>query len=212
MALSYAQLVDAVQGTAENYEATFVANIPMFVRQAEERIYNAVQIPSLRRNQVGFFSQNNEYLTMPDDFLAVYSMAVVQPTGGFAYLLNKDVSFIREAYANDAVTGVPKHYAIFDDESFIVGPTPNDDYQVELHYYYYPPSIVDAGTSWLGENFEHVLLYGALINAYVFMKGEEDVLKMYQERYGEALKQLERLGSGLNRRDEYRSGAKRVSI
>jgi len=212
MALTYTQLVDAVQSTAENYESTFVASIPLFVRQAEKHVYNTVYIPSLRRNQVGFFSQDNAYLTMPEDFLAVYSMAVVQPGGTFSYLFNKDVSYIREAYSNDAVTGVPKHYAIFDDVSFIVGPTPNDDYQVELHYYYYPPSIVDAGTSWLGDNFDHVLLYGTLINAYIFMKGEEDVLKMYQERYGEGIKQLERLGSGMNRRDEYRSGAKRLSV
>jgi hypothetical protein len=212
MALTYPQLVDVVQSTVENYEVTFVANIPTFAREAEQAIYNAVQIPSLRRNQTGHFSRDNEYLTMPDDFLAVYSMAVVQPSGAFAYLLNKDVSFIREAYANDSVTGVPKHYAIFDDEAFIVGPTPNDDYEVELHYYYYPPSIVDAGSSWLGENFEAVLLYGTLVKAYIFMKGEEDVLKMYQSQYADAMQQLERLGSGLNRRDEYRSGAKRVSI
>lgn len=212
MSLTYAQLVDTVQDTIEQYDAAFVLNIPGFVRQAEEGIYNSVLLPALRRNATANMELGNAYFGLPDDFLAVYSLAVIDGTGRYSYLTNVDVSFIRSAYPNPTTTGQPAHYALFDDTVFLLGPTPNDNYEAELHYYYYPPSIVDAGTSWLGENFENVLLYGTLVRAYIFQKGEADVLSMYGKQYDEALAQLQRLGRGLNRQDEFRSGFKRTPV
>lgn len=212
MSLTYAQLVDAVQDTIEQYDAAFVLNIPNFVRQAEEGIYNSVLLPALRRNATANMELGNAYFGLPDDFLAVYSLAVIDGTGRYSYLTNVDVSFIRSAYPNPTTPGQPVHYALFDDTVFLLGPTPNDNYEAELHYYYYPPSIVDAGTSWLGENFENVLLYGTLVRAYIFQKGEADVLSMYGKQYDEALAQLQRLGRGLNRQDEFRSGFKRTPV
>lgn len=212
MALTYTTLLERVQDTLSQYDEVLIANLPTIVRQAEESIYNSVLLPALRRNVTGQLTQNNKYLTMPTDFLATYSLAVVDSAGVYVYLTNKDVSFIREAYPNPGSIGQPKYYALFDDNAFIVGPTPNEAYQAELHYYYYPPSIVDTGTSWVAENFEHVLFYGVMVKAYIFMKGEADVLAMYEKQYMEALAQLERLGRGLNRQDEFRSGFRKAKV
>jgi len=220
--MNYAALSAAIQDYTQNYEQEFVANIPVFVQQAEQRIYNTVQFPSLRKNVTGSTSTNNKYLSCPGDFLAVYSMAVIDGTGAYEYLLNKDVNFIRQAYPQPTDTAIPKYYALFgptvsgvtisDELSFILGPTPDAVYSVELHYYYYPESITVAadGQTWLGDNFDTVLLYGSLIEAYTFLKGEADLMALYDGKYKEALMLAKRLGDGLERSDSYRSGQARV--
>ena len=227
--MNYTQLTAAITEYTENYETTFVANIPVFVKQAEQRIYNSVQFPSLRKNMVGTTSTNNKYVAAPNDFLAVYSFAVVTDvtggdinTGTYEYLLNKDVNFIRQAYPTPNDTGVPRYYALFGptisgstitpELTFILGPTPNANYKVELHYYYYPESIVTAGTTWLGDNFDSVLLYGSLVEAYIFMKGETDMMQLYDGKYKEALALAKRLGDGMERQDAYRSGQYRQPV
>jgi hypothetical protein len=216
--MNYAALSAAIQDYTQNYEQEFVANIPVFVKQAEQRIYNTVQFPSLRKNVTGNLTPNNKYLSCPDDFLSVYSIAVVDTTGAYEYLLNKDVNFIRQAYPMPTDTGTPRYYALFGptfsastELSFILGPTPNLNYQVELHYFFYPASIVTATTTWLGDNFDTVLLYGSLVEAYTFMKGEQDMMALYDGKYKEALMQAKRLGDGLERSDAYRSGQARVA-
>jgi hypothetical protein len=226
--MNYAALSAAIQDYTQNYEQEFVGNIPVFVKQAEQRIYNTVQFPSLRKNVTGSVSSGNKYLSCPEDFLSVYSLAVVTGvtggninTGSYEYLLNKDVNFIRQAYPTPNDTGVPKYYALFGptvsgavistELSFLIGPTPDAAYDVELHYYYYPESIVTASTSWLGDNFDTVLLYGSLVEAYTFMKGETDMMALYDGKYKEALMQARRLGDGLERSDAYRSGQTRIS-
>jgi hypothetical protein len=216
--MNYAALSAAIQDYTQNYEQEFVANIPVFVKQAEQRIYNTVQFPSLRKNVTGNLTPNNKYLSCPDDFLSVYSIAVVDTTGAYEYLLNKDVNFIRQAYPMPTDTGTPRYYALFGptfsastELSFILGPTPNLNYQVELHYFFYPASIVTATTTWLGDNFDTVLLYGSLVEAYTFMKGEQDIMALYDGKYKEALMQAKRLGDGLERSDAYRSGQARVA-
>lgn len=304
--MNYIQLQEAIQDYTQNYETDFIANIPVFVQQAELRIYNTVQIPSLRRNVTGTASSGNKYLSAPNDYLSTFSMAVIDPvTSEYEYLLNKDVNFLRQSYPNPNDQGKPKYYAIFGPQSnnltelsFIMAPTPNTNYQVELHYYYYPVSIVQNkitsfgaitggigyitgqynnvhlnggqgsgcvanitvsggnisqvvlaqagtgyitgdvltvdnallggagsgfavtvgstsnpnGTSWLGDNFDTVLLYGSLVEAYTFMKGEADMMATYNQKYAEALDQLKRLGDGLERQDAYRSGQARVKV
>lgn len=211
--MNYTQLSDAIKSYTQNYETEFEANIPTFVQQAEERIYNTVQLPAQRKNVTGTTTSGNKYLSLPADWLSNYSIAVVTPaTGAYEYLLNKDVNFVREAFPFPATSGKPKYYAIFDQNTFILGPTPDAAYTMEMHYNAYPASIVDVGTSWLGDNFETVLLYGSLVQAYVFMKGEVDVLQMYQANYNEALSQLKRLADGLDRQDAYRSGQARVQV
>ena len=217
--MNYVALSSAIQDYTENYEASFVASIPTFVQQAEQRIYNTIQFPSLRKNVTGVTSSGNKYLACPGDFLSVYSMAVY-PTGGeYSYLLNKDVNFIREAYPQPTDTATPKYYALFGPQSsslteltFILGPTPDAIYNVELHYFYYPESIVTAGTSWLGDNFDTVLLYGSLVEAYTYMKGEQDMMALYDTKYKEALTLAKRLGDGLERQDAYRSGQYRQAV
>jgi hypothetical protein len=217
--VNYVALSSAIQDYTENYEASFVASIPTFVQQAEQRIYNTIQFPSLRKNVTGVTSSGNKYLACPGDFLSVYSMAVY-PTGGeYSYLLNKDVNFIREAYPQPTDTATPKYYALFGPQSsslteltFILGPTPDAIYNVELHYFYYPESIVTAGTSWLGDNFDTVLLYGSLVEAYTYMKGEQDMMALYDTKYKEALTLAKRLGDGLERQDAYRSGQYRQAV
>jgi hypothetical protein len=211
--MNYTELSTALQVTTENYETDFVANIPLFVRQCEQRVYNTVQFAALRKNVTGAATASNKYLQCPGDFLSVYSMAVVDAAGAYEYLVNKDVSFIRQAYPTPTSTGTPKYYALFGPRSdaegeltFILGPTPDTGYAVELHYFYYPESIVTAGNTWLGDNFDSVLLYGALWEAYVFMKGEKDVLDMYKEKYLDALEKAKRMGDGLERGDAYRDG------
>lgn len=209
--MNYAELVTAIKQYTENEETSFVAQIPTFVRQAEERIYRSVMIPELRKNATSSTTLDNPYLARPPDFLSVFSIAVLDGAGDYTYLLDKDVNFIREAYPSLALRGLPKYYAQFDgdtvagDGHFILGPTPDASYTVELHYYYDPPSIVSTSTSWLGDNAEAVLLYGALIEAYTFMKGETDILQGYEARYQEALAQLGGIGIR-SMRDNYRDG------
>jgi hypothetical protein len=211
--MNYTQLVDLVKQYTQNEETSFVANIPNFVQLAEERIYNAVFIPAIRKNQIGTLTASNKYLTVPADWLANFSLAVINPTtNAQTFLLDKDVNFIRECYPDPDDVGVPKYYAIFDKNTFILGPTPDSNYQVELHYYYYPESIVTASTSWLGDNFETVLLYGTLREAYIYMKGEQDMIQYYEQKYQESLGLLKRLGEGKDRQDAYRSGLNRIPV
>ena len=221
--MNYTQLSDALIAYTENNSTEFVAQIPVFVQQAEQRIYNSVQFPSLRKNMTGTASANNKYLSCPDDFLAVYSLAAIAADGSYEYLLNKDVNYIRQAYPNpNDDKGIPKYYALFGptvngttitiELSFILGPTPDATYTMELHYYYYPESIVTAGTTWLGDNFDSVLLYGSLVEAYTYMKGEQDMMALYVARYGEALSLAKRLGDGMERQDAYRSGQYRQAV
>lgn len=213
MAVTYTSLVQLIQNYTENTESSFVSYIPTFVQLAEQRIYNAVQIPALRKNQLGTATINIKYLTLPSDWLATFSLSVIDPsTSVQEYLLNKDVEYIREAFPYPASSGKPTHYAQFDVNSLILGPTPDQSYQVELHYYYYPESIVTAETSWLGTNFDTVLIYGTLREAYIYMKGDQDLANMYEAKYQEALEMLKVLGEGKDRRDAYRSGQSRVSF
>ena len=198
--------------------------INLFITQAEERIYNSVQIPALRKNVTGITTGGNKYLSCPTDFLSVFSMAVIDGNGNYEYLLNKDVNFIRAAYPNPATTGIPKYYALFgptvisstitDELSFILGPTPDILYNVELHYYYYPESITVAadGRTWLGDSYSPVLLYGTMLEAYIFLKGETDMMAVYKAKYDEALGQLNRLGTGLERGDAYRDGQAKIKV
>ncbi len=304
--MNYIELSQAIQNYAENTESLFVQSIPMFVKEAERRIYNSVQLPSLRKNVTGSMSTDNKYVSLPYDWLANYSLAIIDPiTGTYSYLLNKDVNYIREAYPSPTSTGAPKHYALFGSQysdinelSLIVGPTPDDNYVMELHYFYYPVSIVQgvistvgslsagsnytngtyfnvpltggsgsgayatikiasgvitivtissggslytvgdvlttantniggsgtgfsititdvdnaSGTSWLGDNYDPVLFYGAMREAMLFMKGEQDLITYYEQKYQEALGQLNRLGTGLERGDAYRNGQAKIQV
>lgn len=231
--MNYQELFDTIKGYVENdfpdtihagtsgTDSTFTSKeqIDTFIKQAEQRIFNTVQFPSLRKNVTGQCTVNNQYLACPDDFLASYSLTVVDNNGSHTFLLNKDVNFIREAFPSPAVTGVPQYYALWgprysnpSELSFILGPTPNTNYSMELHYFFYPESIVTAGTTWLGDNFDSVLLYGSLIEAYTFMKGESDMIQVYEAKYQDALKLAKRLGDGLDRRDAYRSGQTRIDV
>jgi hypothetical protein len=217
--MNYTQLTAAICDYTQNFDQDFIDNIPVFVQQAEQRIYNTVQFPSIRKNVIGSASANNKYLGCPNDFLAVYSMAVIDGTGAYEYLLNKDVNFIRQAYPQPTDTAIPKYYALFGTQTndaneltFILGPTPDATYSVELHYYYYPESIVTASTTWLGDNFDSVLLYGSLVEAVTFMKGEADMVALYDGKYKEALALAKRLGDGMERQDAYRSGQYRQAV
>jgi hypothetical protein len=226
--MNYTQLSNAIQAYTENTEADFVAEIPVFVQQAEQRIYNSVQFPSIRKNVYGQVTADNKYLQCPTDFLAVYSLAIVtgvtggdMNTGTYEYLLNKDVNFIRQAYPTPDDTGVPRYYALFgprsdnaDELTFILGPTPDSAYYTELHYYFYPESITVAadGRTWLGDNFDSVLLYGSLVEAYTYMKGEQDMMALYNQKFMEALALAKRLGDGMERQDAYRSGQFRQKV
>jgi len=216
--MTYTELVTLVSDYCENTFPTDDMNT--FIKQAEQRIYNTVQLANLRKNVTGTITAGNKYLSCPDDFLSVYSLAIFPVGGGeYLYLLNKDVNFMREAYPNPATTGKPKHYAIFgpqssnvDELSFIVGPTPATTYSAELHYYYYPESIVTAGQTWLGDNFDSALLYGTMCEAVTYMKGEADMVKLYQDRYVQAIALLKNLGDGKQRADAYRDGQVRVQV
>jgi len=218
--MNYAALVSAIQSYTENTFLTVDVNV--FITQAEQRIYNSVQFPSLRKNVTGTITASNKYVSCPDDFLAPYSLAVISANGDYTYLLNKDVNFMREAYPNPTSTGLPKYYALFGPSvtgstistelSLILGPTPDAMYSSELHYYYYPPSITIATTTWLGDNFDTVLLYGSLVEAYTFMKGEQDMVTLYNQKYMESLALAKRLGDGMERQDAYRSGQLRVAV
>ena len=215
--MTYNELVTAVSDYSENTFPTEVMNT--MIRQAEQRIYNTVQLANLRKNVTGVFQSNNKYLSAPDDFLSVYSLAVIKADGSYEYLLDKDVNFIRQAYPNPTVTGTPKHYAIFGPNStnpneltLIIGPTPNANYGAELHYYYYPESIVTAGSTWLGDNFDSALFNGTMVEAITYMKGEADMVKLYAERYLSAIALLKNLGDGKQRGDAYRDGQVRVKV
>jgi len=234
--MNYAELSAAIQSYMENtFPDTYLADggtvssktqIDTFIKQAEQRIYNTVQFPSLRKNVTGMLTINNKYLSTPSDFLAVYSIAVIDALGTYEFLLNKDVNFIRQAYPSPTSTGIPRYYALFgptttnntppvitNELSMILGPTPDAAYGVELHYYYYPESIVTAGTSWLGDNFDSVLLYGSLVEAAIFMKVDaatEGIV--YDTKYKEALAQAKRLGDGMERGDAYRNGQYRQPV
>lgn len=214
--MNYTELAAAIKGYTENDfpntggsgGMTSTEQIDQFIRQAEQRVYNAVQILDLRKNVTGNCTATVKYLTVPTDWLATFSLAVIDPdTEEYEYLLNKDVDYIRAAYPGPSSTGKPTHYAYFDKDSFILGPTPDVQYTFELHYFYYPPSIVDVdtGQTWLGDNFDSVLLYGSLLEAYTFMKGEEDVIAGYQKRYDDALAMLKQLAQGKNRQDNFRT-------
>jgi hypothetical protein len=219
--MTYDQLVVAISDYTENTFQTVDVNL--FITQAEQRIYNTVQFPSLRKNVTGSLTASNKYLSCPLDFLAPYSLAIYPAAGGdYTYLLNKDVNFMREAYPNPSTTGTPKYYALFgpavassvisNELSFILGPTPDAAYSAELHYYYYPESITTAQSTWLGDNFDSVLLYGSLLEAYTYMKGEQDMLVLYDTKYKEALVLAKRLGDGMERQDAYRSGQFRQAV
>ena len=219
--MNYAALVSAVSSYTENTFPTVDMNV--FIKQAEQRIYNTVQIQNLRKNVTGITTASNKYLACPDDFLSTYSLAAISPTtGAYTYLLNKDVNFIREAYPKPTTTGSPKFYALFGpavvssvittELTFIIGPTPDAAYSMELHYYYYPESIVTASTTWLGDNFDSALLYGTLVEAYTYMKGEQDMVTLYSDRYVQAIALLKNLGDGKQRQDAYRDGQVRTRV
>jgi hypothetical protein len=221
--MNYAALVVAISDYTENTFQTVDVNL--FITQAEQRIYNTVQFPSLRKNVTGTITANNKYLSCPEDFLAPYSLAIYPSGGGdYTYLLNKDVNFMREAYPNPTSTGTPKYYGLFgptvsgstisNELSIILGPTPSVTYSAELHYYYYPESITTAasGQTWLGDNFDSVLLYGSLVEAYTYMKGEADLVALVDKKYVQALALAKRLGDGMERQDAYRSGQLRVEV
>ena len=209
--MNYSELVQAIQDYTQNEETSFVSNIPTFVQQAEERINRSIMLPELRKNVTASTLIGNKYIARPSDFLSVFSFAVIDAAGDTTYLLDKDVSFIREAYPSSGTQAIPKYYAQFDGDAsgtegnFILGPTPDANYDVELHYYYDPESIVTSGTSWYGENAESALLYGSLIEAYTYMKGEADLIALYTGRYKEAMGQLTGVDIRSDR-DEYRNG------
>jgi len=215
--MNYTELCTNIQSITEN---TFSASeLAMFTQQAEQKIYNTVQIANLRKNVTGVTYATVPYVSCPDDFLSVYSIAVFSTGGPYTFLLNKDVNFIREAYPTPSVTGTPKYYAIFgpsssnvNELSLMLGPTPDASYNLELHYFYYPPSIVTAGTSWLGDNFDSALLNGALIEAIRFMKGEPDIIQNYEKLYLQSIQLLKQLGDGKQRQDAYRDGQFRQTV
>jgi hypothetical protein len=287
--MNYTQLKTAIEDYTQNYETTFIADLPVFITQAEQRIYNSVQFPSLRKNVTGVLTAGNKYLSSPSDYLSTYSLAIYTapasaPTatgtagaatitvssasgivvgqyvtgtgigtgayvlaistltitlsvvnsgtvsgsitfqGEYLFLLNKDVNFIRQAYPTPTSTGTPQYYALFgpttsgatitNELTFILGPTPDANYNAELHYYYYPESITTAssGQTWLGDNFDTVLLYASLVEAYTFMKGETDMMTLYNQKFVEALALAKRLGDGLERQDAYRTPQFRQAV
>lgn len=227
--MNYSTLFETIKGYCENDfpgttwtdsagtgTVTFTQKeqVDTFIKQAEQRIYNTVQLPALRKSVSGNCTLQNKYLSMPSDWLAMFSLAIIRNDGTQEYLLNKDVEFIRAMFPDPTDYAEPTHYAIFDNNTMILGPTPDASYSMEMHYYGYPTSIVDSltGTTWLGDNFDSALLYGALLEAYTFMKGEADVIGVYKSRYDEALALLKALGDGKNRQDTYRSGQVRYPV
>jgi hypothetical protein len=207
--MTYAELTAAIKDYANNTETNFVAAIPTFVKQAEQRIYRSVNLPVNRKNVAGTLTDGNQYLTMPTDFLLPLSLSITSSSNQI-FLLNKDSNFIRSTYPNASTKGTPKYYATFASDSFIIGPTPDANYVTELHYYYQPASIVDTSPSWLGTNADTVLLYGSLVEAYTYMKGDADMMQLYQQRYQEALGLLKMQAEGRMTGDEYRDGTIRV--
>jgi len=212
--MNYSQLVTEIQSYVEDTFQT--ADINTFITQAEQRIYNSVQLPALRKNVTGTLTLGNKYLAIPSDWLSTFSLAVISANNEYLYLLNKDVNFIRQSFpdTDSDYYGEPQYYAVFNNTAFIVGPTPDANYNVELHYFYYPESITTttSGTTWLGDNFSSTLLYGSLLEAYTYMKGEADVMAKYQQRYDDAMMLLKQLGDGKDRQDAYRSGQVRYPV
>ena len=210
--MTYSELKSLIQNYLQNTETQFVSDLPSIIKQAEERILKTIQLPVFRKNVSGTLTSGNEYLSTPTDFLDNFSLSFTS-SGSQTFLLFKDVNFIREAYPNSSTTGTPKHYALFDDGTFIIGPTPDSSYAVELHYFYRPASITagaDSGTTWLSDNAENALLYGSLLEAYIYMKGEPDLISVYQQRFLQALARLKNLGEGDNTVDNYRDDVVRV--
>jgi len=214
MSWTFTTLKTAIQDYTQNTESTFVTNLPTVIKQAEDRIVKSVELPNFRKNVTGTFTNGNQYLATPSDYLYPFSLAVLDSSNNYSYLISTDVSFIREAYPSASSTGTPKHYAQFDDTTFIVGPSPSSSLNVELHYYYIPQSITASsdGTSWLGTNAPELLLYASLIEAYTFMKGEPDVMANYEKRFQEALQRLTLLSDGYNRKDAYRDGQRKIDV
>lgn len=211
--MNYGELKDLAQQFLENEEATFVANLPLFVRLMEEEVYRRVQLPELRKNSTSTFTTGSPYVQLPSDYKSAYSIAVVVDSE-YAFLQNKDVNFIREAYPNASTTGVPRYYAQFDDDTLIVCPSAASNYTLEMHYYYAPATLADEddddNTTWLSENAENVVLYGTLMHGYIYMKGEQDVIQYYRSKFEDAMMELQRIAEGRQRKDTYRSPDKRV--
>jgi len=214
MSWTFTTLKSAIEDYTQNTETSFVSNLPTFIVQAEDRIIKSVELPNFRKNVTGTFTASNQYLSTPSDYLYPYSLAVLDSDSNYSYLLNTDVSFMREAYPLVSTTGTPKHYAQFDDTTFIVGPTPNSNFTTELHYFYIPQSITESsdGTTWLGTNAPEVLLYASLLEAYTFMKGEPDLMMNYEKRFQEALQRLTLESDGYNRKDAYRDGQRKINV
>lgn len=213
MSLTYAELSTAIQKYTEVDEASFVANIPNFIKNSETLVNNLVQLPAFRRNVTGFVTDEFPYVTLPSDYLSVFSLAVIDPdTGAYDFLLHKDVNYIREAFPYPATSGKPKTYAQFSSTALLLGPTPDQEYQLELHYYALQPSIVTASTTWLGNNYPSVLLWGALAEAYIYLKGEADMIQSCQGKFQEALGPLKQLADGKNRQDNYRTTQVREQV
>ena len=214
MSWTFTTLKSAIQDYTENTEATFVADLPTIIVQAENRIVKSVELPAFRKNVTGNLTANNSYLTTPTDYLYPYSLAVLDGNSNYTYLLNKDVNFIREAYPTAGTTGTPKFYAQFDDDNFLLAPTPDTAFTMELHYFHMPTSITESatGTTWLGANAPEVLLYASLVEAYTFMKGEPDILGGYEQRFKEALGKLTLESDGYNRKDAYRDGQRKIDV
>lgn len=223
--MNYTELRQKIIDFAETEEQMFLDSIDGFIRDAEQQIYNAVQIPALRKNATSVLTPNNKYLSSPPDFLSVFSLAVIEANGAYEYLIDKDVNFIRQVYPTPTDTGLPRYYAIFgptttsdqppvitNELSFILGPTPDSNYRVELHYFYYPESIVTAGTTWLGDNFDTALFYGAMRQASLFQRMEQDVVANYEQKYGESMTLLKQLSDGKQRTDAYRTGQVRYPV
>ena len=214
MSWTFTTLKTAIQDYTQNTESTFVTNLPTLIVQAENRIVKSVELPNFRKNVTGTLTSSSPYLSTPTDYLYPFSLAVLDSSSNYEYLLNKDVSFIRQSFPSASTTGTPKFYAQFDDDTFIIAPTPDSNYTVELHYFYIPTSITTSsdGTSWLGTNATEVLLYASLVEAYTFMKGEPDILSNYEKRFQEALQRLTPESDGYNRKDAFRDGQRKVNV
>lgn len=208
--MTYDELYQSIIDFTESTDTTFTDNIPTFVQNTEARIYNSVLIPVLRRNVTGNMTAGNKYLTCPSDFLSPYELAVVDGSGNYSYLLQKEVSFVRQTYPDPSYTGLPQYYAQFDDNTFILAPMPNANFVAELHYYYYPESIVTLGTSWVGDNFPMCLLYGSLCEANIFLKGEADLQAGYEKQFLDNMGLLKNYADGRTRNDNYRSTEPRI--
>jgi hypothetical protein len=210
--MNYSELTTAIQDYTQNSETTFVSHIPTFVKQAEDRIQHMVQLPMFRKSSSGTLTASNRFLAAPSDFVSAFSLAVIDASDDYHYLINKDVNFIREAFPATGTEGQPRFYALWDEDTFLLGPTPSAALNTQLHYFYKPESIVTASTTWLGDEAEAALLYGSLVEAYTFMKGEQDLIQLYDTKFKEALVKLKELGDGKNRQDMYRSGQVRMAV